>query len=372
MSQSASDTRMTGSVLLVGSVPGKDAAEAMSTCAHGLGGYLDCLPDGETGLRRIWINFLAAMIYDGNPGLATVSRPHPVDAEDPEEWRNAGEDWVPRGYHDHWQFQIKPDHPAVRFEHLGYAEEAAKSYDSFCALKRAGTIPPHLRFMVALPLTESAVRPFFARASDFQAMWNAYEEAMSREIPKMLKHIPASDLAIQWDICMEALAVECNDRHSELFPYKPEGDAFERYLKAVTAISAFVPEEALMGLHLCYGDLGHRHFIEPPDLGVVTRMANAATEAIERTVDFYHVPVPRDRSDDAYFQPLKNFDAGHGKLYLGLVHHTDGVPGSLQRLEAAKKYYSEFGIATECGFGRRPKETIPELLRIHREVADVL
>ena len=29
----------------------------------------------------------------------------------------------------------------------------------------------------------------------------------------------------------------------------------------------------------------------------------------------------------------------------------------------------EFSIATECGFGRRPAETIPQLLRIHAEIA---
>ena len=29
----------------------------------------------------------------------------------------------------------------------------------------------------------------------------------------------------------------------------------------------------------------------------------------------------------------------------------------------------EFSIATECGFGRRPAETIPQLLRIHAEMA---
>ena len=30
------------------------------------------------------------------------------------------------------------------------------------------------------------------------------------------------------------------------------------------------------------------------------------------------------------------------------------------------------GIATECGFGHRPKETLPELMRIHRKVAELL
>ena len=58
-----------------------------------------------------------------------------------------------------------------------------------------------------------------------------------------------------------------------------------------------------------------------------------------------------------------------GNVFLGLVHHTDGTPGTLRRLQMARKHASRFGIATECGFGRRPPETMPALLRIHREVA---
>ncbi len=33
------------------------------------------------------------------------------------------------------------------------------------------------------------------------------------------------------------------------------------------------------------------------------------------------------------------------------------------------KVLKEFSIATKCGFGRRPAETIPQLLRIHAEIA---
>jgi hypothetical protein len=33
---------------------------------------------------------------------------------------------------------------------------------------------------------------------------------------------------------------------------------------------------------------------------------------------------------------------------------------------------SNFGVATECGFGRRRPETLSELLRIHRQVAEHL
>jgi hypothetical protein len=66
------------------------------------------------------------------------------------------------------------------------------------------------------------------------------------------------------------------------------------------------------------------------------------------------MPVPRHRDDDAYFAPLRDLDIGEAKLYLGLVHHTDGVEGARRRLATARKYITGFGIATECGFGRRP------------------
>jgi hypothetical protein len=40
------------------------------------------------------------------------------------------------------------------------------------------------------------------------------------------------------------------------------------------------------------------------------------------------MPVPRDRSDDAYFASLDQLKlAPESRLYLGLVHYTDGVEG---------------------------------------------
>ena len=84
------------------------------------------------------------------------------------------------------------------------------------------------------------------------------------------------------------------------------------------------------------------------------------------------MPVPRDRNDDLYFEPLKDFNTGAGKLYLGLIHATGGVDTSLGLLATAKNHATGFGVATECGFGRRPSEGMPALLEIHRAVAEAL
>jgi hypothetical protein len=108
---------------------------------------------------------------------------------------------------------------------------------------------------------------------------------------------------------------------------------------------------------------------EPENLALCVRMANAAAEESGRQVDFLHMPVPRDRRDDAYFAPLRDLDIADARVFLGLVHATDGVEGTRRRVATAKRHLADFGIATECGFGRRPPATVPELLEIHREIA---
>lgn len=82
--------------------------------------------------------------------------------------------------------------------------------------------------------------------------------------------------------------------------------------------------------------------------------------------------VPRERHDDAYFAPLRLLKVRpETRIALGLIHQTDGVAGTRRRIATAEKYLNDFLIATECGFGRRPPESIPQLLDIHAEVAGV-
>jgi hypothetical protein len=110
--------------------------------------------------------------------------------------------------------------------------------------------------------------------------------------------------------------------------------------------------------------------VEPTDMGDMVALANRLTQGMARPIELIHMPVPRARSDEAYFTPLKALRLKpQTELCLGLVHNTDGVAGTRRRLATAEKFVTDFSIATECGFGRRRPETIPELLRIHAEVA---
>ena len=106
-------------------------------------------------------------------------------------------------------------------------------------------------------------------------------------------------------------------------------------------------------------------------MGDMVDMANRLSADIKRPINLIHMPVPRDRSDEAYFGPLRRLQLRPDiELSLGLVHYTDGLAGTRRRLATAEKFVTDFSIATECGFGRRPPETIPELLRIHAQAAE--
>jgi methionine synthase II (cobalamin-independent) len=132
-----------------------------------------------------------------------------------------------------------------------------------------------------------------------------------------------------------------------------------------------VPGDIELLFHFCYGDSNHRHVVEPIDMGDMVDLANRLAGGINRSIELIHMPVPRDRADDAYFAPLTRLKLRPGtQLCLGLVHYTDGIAGTRRRLATAEKYVKNFSIATECGFGRRPRDTISELLAIHAAAAD--
>jgi hypothetical protein len=83
------------------------------------------------------------------------------------------------------------------------------------------------------------------------------------------------------------------------------------------------------------------------------------------------MPVPIDRTDDAFYAPLKNLQLREEtELYLGLVHAQDGVKGTSRRIETAKKYAPTFGIASECGISRgRDSNLALEFIKIYGAAA---
>ncbi len=359
----------TAPIHLVGSVPGANTEAVLRTCGPALGNDVFALPDGETGTRKIWVVHLAHTVFDPHPDLRTLSRPRPVGSI-ASEWRAPGDDWVPSSFDDVWVFRVADGVATLHFDKLFYAQHALASYATFTRLRDEGVIGARVRFMVCLPLPESAVRWFVINAEDYATVALAYAEALRRELKEILAAIPSEDLCIQWDVCMEVLAMDVDDNLGRppigfSLPETPEIRLCAALGEFAPLIDAAVP----MGLHLCYGDLGHVHLVEPKDLNVCVRLSNATVASTLRPIDFIHMPVPRERCDAPYFAPLRDLDIGTSRVYLGLVHHSDGVAGTRRRVAAAREALPKFGISTECGFGRRPAEQVPELLNIHRTIA---
>jgi hypothetical protein len=333
-------------VLLVGSVPLSSAEEVFTTASTELGDWIRRIPDGETGERTNWIAF-QINVFASSPLLEMVY-PSP-DAE--------GYTALPR-----LRLREGADAGELEFGSLGYADAALSSYQTFARLKQAGEIPAHVRFQVSLPTPLAPVASFIhpESAAEIEPI---YEARLMHELGLILDAVPADELAIQWDTAVEFAILE------GVFPTflaNPKEDILERLLR----IGEAVPSEVELGYHLCYGDYQHQHFTEPRDTSKLVEVANAVVAGLSRPVNWIHLPVPRDRDDEAYCAALRDLRLGEEtELYLGLVHFSDGAEGTQRRIEAAKRAVSEFGVATECGFGRRPAETVPELMRIHASVA---
>ena len=134
-----------------------------------------------------------------------------------------------------------------------------------------------------------------------------------------------------------------------------------------------VPEDVEMGYHLCYGSPRDEHLVQPKDSAILVEMMNGIAAATRRRIDFLHIPVPRDRIDDAYYVPLEGFKRSpKTRLYLGLLHHDD-TAGDRARVAAAQRnVVGEFGLSAECGWGRTEPGRLPGLLKAHREAAEAL
>jgi methionine synthase II (cobalamin-independent) len=206
----------------------------------------------------------------------------------------------------------------------------------------------------------------FIIPSDVPQVLPAYEQAMIREVEKICAAIPHADLALQWDVCMEM--IQWDGRAPGMAPFPGMERAFAG---AFARICAPVPADVELGIHLCYGDMDAKHFIQPQDLGKAVELANLISASVSHPLAWIHMPVPADRADRAYYEPLRKLQRGaRTELYLGLVHTDDGVAGTVQRMRAAHEFVSDFGIATECGISRaRTPEKVRALLQLHAAAA---
>lgn len=340
-------------VYLVGSVPFSNAREVFEKTSAALGELLPRIPDGETGARLDWINALEPVFQD-SPFLERADEAY-LRSSNPNP--------------NFFRYQLRDGFKIadVQFDNLPDAQIANDSYREFSRLKKEGKIGAGVKYQTQLVTAFSIIRRFIVerQQAEFEPL---YAKALQAEQDKICSTIPHHELALQWDIASGVF--ERLERGQPNRFGANVVEMMETFTSQAANYANLVPADIDLILHLCYGDNQHKHTIEPSSSRLMVDFANLVSQKIKRSIQLIHMPVPRYRLDDDYYMPLRDLKLKPGtEIALGLIHHTDGVEGSMSRAKLAMKYLPDFQLATECGWGRRDPSTIPELMKIHREVA---
>jgi hypothetical protein len=350
--------RVDSELLLVGSLPADSSESALRSAAAFYRGLVFALPDGETGPRSAWVGYERERLVRPNPDVVVVS-----ETESPT--------GIPRHAYETPVFGIRPGVTELHWDSWPRIDDAIAGYQVFKTLREEGVIPAGIRFQVGLPFPSSALSGFKADVeADYPVASRAYEDLVARELARLTAAIPPEELAVQWDLAYETQDIE------RVLAWMPEG-GWERFAGPVTRLTRLIPEEVLVGYHLCYGTFPEWPMYEARDMSVLVRMANFAVANSGRTVDWLHLAGPRYlRSEDrSFFRPLADLEPGDARVFLGIVLPIDGTAGLRRRQDTAARYLKDFGVAMYCGFGRQPgadgTETMREHGRVVREVRGI-
>ena len=224
-------------------------------------------------------------------------------------------------------------------------------------------IPAGVKFQISLP---TPIAPTYNNMvpTDRPALIPMLTTHMLGEVAAIAQALPHDRIALQWDVCQEVIAWEGY--------YEPGPVDFrQETIAELIAIGDGVPAAIELGYHLCYGSPADEHVIQPKDAGIMVEMINAVSAGVRRPIQFFHLPVPKPRTDDAFFAPLDGLKLRpETELYLGLVHRDD-MAGNAARLAAARRHVRVDGVATECGMARGDPERFPALLAAHAQTAEL-
>jgi len=348
------------SVHFNGSVNLPDAETVMREISSRIPTGVRRMTDGETGERNYWIHFQIQKFL-AMPELQSLSSGQAYETDD------ASAPAMP-------QLRLAQGvSPAdVNWPDLGYADAYAESFGVFKALQDEGTIPSGVRFQMQYP-TPIAPLAGAVVPEDLPKLAPSYEAALFADLDKALATIGHDRSAVQWDVAVEFGMLEG--------AFGPPGAAppLEAIAASLARSADHVPDDVPVGMHLCYGDYGHQHFKQPESLELQVKLVNAVLAATNRPINWFSFTVPQGRSDESYFAPLSDLQAGpETELYFALVpYYPDDQPSgataeqvrlidaSLARSSSGAR---DWGICTECGMGRVAQEDVPTLLDLHGEI----
>jgi hypothetical protein len=248
---------------------------------------------------------------------------------------------------------------------LPYVEDALESFAVFAALQEEGAVGDDVRMQICIPTAMATCLALIDPEAQ-RAMLPVMERTVGDQVRRIADALPHERIAFQWDVASEFM-------HMELAGASTFSQ--EEIAGALVRLADLVPDDIAVGYHLCYGDAPPepgakgKHFVEPADAGLLVQIANAIAAGARRPVEWIHLPVPINRSDEAYFAPLAGLRLPpQTRVYLGLVHEEDGLEGAQRRVAAAAPFLTGFGVATECGLQNEPREAHDRIFAIQRDL----
>lgn len=311
------------------------------------------LPDGETGERSNWIVYQL-------PKFAECPQLVPSAANEDMDYSA-----MPR-------FELSDNATAedIAWPGLGYAAAYRGSYEVFRSLRSSGVLPSDVRFQVQYPTPLASVASWTI-PEQHVIIEESYRRALFADLDELLDSVPHESIAVQWDVAIEFGILE------KCFPSDPSLD-FDSIVDRIARCIARVPPDVPVGLHLCYGDLGHKHFAEPDSLELQVRMVNELLRRSRRVINWVSFTVPQDRDDQRYFAPLSGIlTTAKTELAFGIVPYRpdDQLDGTIERqvaaIDAMLGAQTTWAVSTECGLGRSGRDEVLRLLDLHRDILEM-
>jgi len=336
-----------------GSVNLPDAETVMREISSRIPAGVARMTEGETGDRGYWVFFQRQKF---------AAMPEFEEAPVPE----TGGDYerIPL-------LQLAPgiSPEDVSWPHIGYAAAYYDSFDTFRALQDEGVIAAEARMQLQFPTPIAALS--MVSPQDAQRLAPSYAAALFADLHQALDRLPHDRIAVQWDVAVEIGLLTGG------FPV--EAPPFDTVVASLVACLNEVADDVPVGVHLCYGDYGHAHFVQPESLALQVQLLNALTASARRSPAFAAFTVPQGRSDAAYFEPLRELRADTvTELAFALVpyHPADQSPGTTaEQAQLIDTYLGQssggvrnWSVCTECGMGRVDRDDVPQLLDLHREI----
>ncbi|WP_163507056.1 hypothetical protein [Fodinicola acaciae] len=316
--------------LLLGTLPGASAEEAMRAAVDRLGPHLRQLPDGETGDRRIWI-----------VGLINSFRDHP-DLEVAHEG-----DWS--DYKHQLNYRVRRGHQ-LRGESLdlGYLHWYQVNRPVFDQLDTG------LDFQVGIP-GDLDMTMFTLGPTRMLGHREPFREATVRDITAIHAESP-SGVVYQVEVPAETVFV------AKAGPLG--GIVAARLAAGLHRTVAAAPDGTSFGIHLCLGDLGHKALSGLKSAAPLVRLANAIADGwpAGRELRYVHAPLAAGEdppvTDRAFYAPLAGLRLAEGTRFVaGFLHEDRTVDEQRRLLETIDGIVGyPVDVAASCGLGRRSDE----------------